>query len=369
VSPLRARIAEAIRETGPLTVAQYMTMALLDPEHGAYGARDPIGAGGDFTTAPEISQMFGEILGLWCVHEWTLMGQPAEITLIELGPGRGVLMLDMLRAIQSTAPSLARSVRLLMVEVSAVLQDRQREALSALPDWEDLSHRTAWARSAESLPALGPSIWIANEFLDCLPIRQVVATPQGWRERLVGLDSAGDLVFGLAPGPFGANEDIPAALRKVPEGSVIELCPRARFLATHLASRSREAPLRALFIDYGGLSSSGDSLQALRAHEKISPLADPGASDLTAHVDFEAFGNAARIMGAKVSALTTQGAFLTALGMHARAAALAKRNPENANAIGEALDRLVSPVRMGSLFKAICLSSATLPSPAGFPPA
>jgi NADH dehydrogenase [ubiquinone] 1 alpha subcomplex assembly factor 7 len=342
-----------IAQGGPLTVAQFMTLALHDPLNGYYARRAMLGADGDFVTAPEVSQMFGELVGLWCAHEWTQLGCPAPVQLIELGPGTGALMRDALRAAKS-APAFAAALDVHFVEVSPPLRAKQG-SLSA-----------TWHGRIEDAPD-GAMLMIANEFLDCLPIRQFVRTGDGWRERLVGAGEGEALAFGLAPTPLPGDSLIPAPLRNAPEGSVAEIAPALPAFVAHIAERLHTHRGRALFVDYGEAHTrAGDTLQAVRQHVKVQPLDDPGAADLTAHVDFAALAGLARAEGLSVAGPTAQGDWLRALGIETRAAALVRAHPERAGTIARQLRRLTHADEMGALFQAICLSSPGLPAPAGF---
>jgi len=343
---LRARIAEA----GPITVADFMAECLLHPQWGYYTTRDPLGAEGDFTTAPEISQMFGELVGLALAQAWLDQGAPAPFTLAELGPGRGTLMADILRATK-TVPGFHAALRLHLVEASPTLRKKQRAALAGF----EVTHLD----STDALPE-APLFLVANEFFDALPIRQFIRAGDMWRERLVGLE--GDtLAFGL-----GAPDTPPELARRsdVAEGGLVEICPAAAPIMTAIARRIATHGGAALIVDYGGWRSLGDTLQALKAHTPVNPLTTPGEADLTAHVDFEALARAAPELAA--SRLTPQGVFLERLGITPRAEALAQRLS------GPALDahiaahrRLTHPKEMGTLFKALALVPRGAPMLAG----
>lgn len=342
-----------------MPVALFMQACLFDPQHGYY-ARGA-GLGRDFTTAPEISQMFGELLGLWCAHAWDALGRPDPVHWIELGPGRGVLLSDAWRGAQA-APAFRDAARLTLIEASMPLQAVQREQLAAA------GARPAFATRLEDAPE-GPLLLLANEFLDCLPIRQFVRAEDGWRERLVGLNETGELVFGLSPTPLREEAMIPPALREAPPGAVAEVRPSAESLLAQLAQRLHAHAGRALFIDYGPAASEpGDTLQALLQGRKQHPLAAPGEADLTARVDFAALAEAGRALGMAVAGPVAQGAFLHALGLLTRAGRLAAANPERVAEIAQAVARLAAPDAMGALFQAICFSSPGLPPPAGFAP-
>jgi SAM-dependent MidA family methyltransferase len=355
MSALKAELIRLIREEGPLGISRYMALCLGHPRHGYYMTRDPFGAQGDFTTAPEISQMFGELLGLWAGAVWQMMGKPKSLRLVELGPGRGTLMADMLRAAR-IVPGFREALSIHLVEISPVLRQAQHQTLAgaAAPSWHD-GIETALD---------GPVIIIANEFLDALPLDQFVRTGDGWRERLVGLDARDELAFGLA--------GVPEATLTVaaPEGSVIEQ-PAAALdvmaaISRHLASQGGAA----LFIDYGSARSGfGDTLQAVRRQRHVEVLAEPGEADLTVHVDFARMAQAARHSGASIHGPATQREFLLALGLAERAQALcAKARPEQAAAIRSAFARLTATgaTGMGELFKVLALSQPGLPPLPGF---
>jgi len=356
VSALEALLAQRIRDAGPLGIDEYMATALTHPEHGYYATRDPLGAAGDFVTAPEVSQMFGELVGAWCIDNWARMGRPDPVILAELGPGRGTLMADLLRAAR-VAPDFRRALRLHLVETSRALRAAQARRLAdAAPRWHD---------NLDTLPQ-GPLLLVANEFLDALPIRQLVRKADGWHERRVTLDSDGALAFTLAAAPDPGTA-IPRALSNAAPGSVGEIRPAAAALAASVGARLSRQGGVALFIDYGHAASAcGDTLQAVKNHRRHDVLADPGTADLTAHVDFATFAAAATAAGARAWGPVTQGAFLVALGLATRAAALKERaTPAQAAAIDAACRRLIDPEEMGSVFKVLALAHPSLPAPAG----
>ncbi len=345
---LRQKLIEHIRETGPMTVADFMAAALYDPKDGYYASRPAIGGdGADFLTAPETSQMFGELIGLWCAHEWDVLGKPA-FNLIELGPGRGVLMEDMLRATQRIE-GFHDAANVVFIEMSAQLHDEQRKRVP----------NADWAQRLEDAPS-GPSLIVANEFLDCFVIRQFVRDDEGFREKLVGVSESGALTFGLsAVLPSGEDESQPGVVR--------EIAPALEALIYEIERRFHAAPGRALFIDYGYVASEGaDTLQALQRHKKVDPLEAPGGADLTEHVDFARVGRLARDANLAIAGPIAQAQFLRALGIDYRADALSKANPGHAPRLGRELRRLTHADEMGALFKVICLSSPNLLPPAGF---
>jgi len=342
VNALGSRLADQIRRDGPLRLDRFIAAALSDPGHGYYATRDPFGAAGDFVTAPEISQMFGELIGAWCADTRAKLGSSGRMILAELGAGRGTLMSDALRAV----PGLG-DAELHLVETSSALRAIQRETLAR--------HAPHWHDSAADLPP-GPLLLIANEFLDALPIRQFERTEQGWRERFVGLGDSG-FTFTLAP----TGEIFPDA----PLGAIREICPAARDLAAWLAARLARDGGAALFIDYGYAGGFGDTLQSLRAHRRHDVLEAPGEADITAHVDFAAFAGAAR--GLRIFGPVEQGAFLHRLGIAERAERLAQdASPDQARAVAAAYRRLTDPAAMGSLFKVLALAHPWSPPLAGF---
>jgi NADH dehydrogenase [ubiquinone] 1 alpha subcomplex assembly factor 7 len=349
MTALAGLLAARIRATGPITLADYMAEALMHPAHGYYATRDPFGAAGDFTTAPEISQMFGELIGLCLAQAWRDQGAPARIVLAELGPGRGTLMADALRATAGVAGFHA-ALRLHLVEASAALRAAQGRLLP----------QAVWAAGVEHLPE-GPLFLIANEFLDALPVRQFVRAGALWRERMVGL-SEGRLAFGLAPpAPVAA---LAHRLADTAEGDVVEICPALPAIIGEIGRRIAAQGGAALIIDYGGWRSRGDTLQALSRHRAADPLAAPGEADLTGHVDFEAVARAAA--PAQVTAMTPQGAFLCALGIGLRAEALARGLSGAArDSHLAALHRLTDPGQMGHLFKVMGLYPDGAPPPPG----
>lgn len=352
-------IARRIRATGPITIAEFMTEALQHPRYGYYVTRDPLGSAGDFITAPEVSQVFGELIGLWCADCWQRMGRPEPVLLVELGPGRGTLMADALRAVKA-APEFRRALRLHLVETSAVLRARQAEALAAAaPTWHD---------SIDTVPA-GPFLLVANEFLDALPIRQFERRVSGWHERRVGVAADGSaLAFQLDPAPSASAVLIPERYAGAPVGSLVEVCPAALTLAAHLAQRLNATGGAALLIDYGSSESTGGAtLQGVRRHGHHPVLEEPGDADLTAHVDFAAFAGAARSAGANVHGPVTQRDFLRALGVDARQRRLLESaSAAQREAIGAGVTRLIDPAQMGVHFKVLALASRDLSVPAGF---
>ena len=343
---LRERLAAEIAQTGPLTVAQYMTACLHDPLDGYYATHPALGAAGDFLTAPLVSQMFGELIGIWAASCWRLMGEPERFRLVEMGPGDGTLMSDILRAGRAM-PGFLEAADIWLVETSAPLAARQRERLG-----DGLN----WTTSLDGVPQGEPLILIANELLDCLPARQFVRTAAGWAEQVVGLDTGGHLAFGLVPAAV--------ALPDARDGAVLEQSAMQEALGAALGARLAADGGAALLIDYGhDHLGFGDTLQALKRHQKVDPLACPGEADLTVHADFPAVMAAAEQAGA-AAAILTQARFLARMGIGERAEALVRARPDQAAKIGRQLHRLVAGDQMGDLFKACCLHSPEWTPPA-----
>jgi NADH dehydrogenase [ubiquinone] 1 alpha subcomplex assembly factor 7 len=361
VSPLEAEIRRRIAAAGPMPVAEYMTLCLTDAEHGYYTTRNPFGARGDFITAPEVSQMFGEMIGLWMAAVWKQMGAPEKLHVIELGPGRGTMMSDGLRAAR-VMPGFREAVALHLVEISPALMAQQKRTLG------DLLIPLNWHRALANVPN-GPAIIVANEFFDALPVHQAVKTEQGWHERLIEIDAANQLVFTIAPEALPHFDRLlPPALRNAHAGSIFEW--RADTVAMELGRRLVRDGGAALVIDYGHAESDiGDTLQAVGRHAYADPLSAPGTIDLTAHVDFQALASAVDAMGAKDYGPVTQSQFLRHLGIVTRAASLKAKAVGNAVAnIDPALRRLIndSEAGMGALFKAAAFAHPSVGVPPGF---
>lgn len=356
MNPLAELMKRRIAAEGPMPVSYYMMEALGHPEHGYYTTQTPFGAAGDFITAPEISQMFGELLGLWGVATWQAMGRPRRFNLVELGPGRGSLMADALRAAREQRDFL-RAAKIQLVEMSPRLREQQRRALAG--------HRVSWHEDIGGVER-GPLLLLANEFFDALPIRQFQRTERGWCERMIALDG-GRLALALSPDPVSAGL-LPPALTQADIGTVAEISPARDGVMTWLGERLAEQGGAAVIIDYGhGESAGGDTLQAVRRHAFADVLQDPGQADLTAHVDFAALAAAARAAGANVYGPIGQGEFLENLGISVRAQQLAAGAGEaQAANIASAHARLTEPTQMGTLFKVLAVTAATLPAPAGF---
>jgi len=359
VSGLKEKILRLIRAQGPLPLAQYMQMALLDPEHGYYMKRDPLGR--DFVTAPEVSQMFGELIGLFFAQAWEDRGRPQRFHFVELGPGRGTLMADMLRAGGKVRPDFARAADVTLIEASPALRDVQARALAG--------RRVAWAAALGELAEDAPLFLVANEFFDALPVRQFVTTAGkgheiNWHERMVA-ERDGALVFALAPDPVPkalALQAMPAA----PLGAVFEIQQSGPAIVSDIAVRIVSRGGAALVIDYGHAAGFGDTFQAVKAHAFADPLENPGEADLTVHVDFAALAEAAREEGAQVWGPAAQGEFLDVLGIRLRAERLKRAQPEQAVQIDADIDRLTNPAHMGTLFKVLAFAAPHTPPLPGF---
>lgn len=342
---LPERLARAITLGGPIPVAQYMAAANAH----YYATRDPLGAAGDFVTAPEISQMFGELLGAWAADLWLRAGKP-DVHYVELGPGRGTLAADALRVMAKAG--LEPPVH--FVETSPVLRAAQAGRVRG----------AVWHDDVTSLPDDRPLLVLANEFFDALPIHQMVKASDGWRERRVACQ---DTLFLPVAGKRVPDEVVPPGLRDAPLGSVIESSPASIAIARALAKRLAAQGGAALIVDYGyDGPATGETLQAVKGHAHVNPFDAPGEHDLTAHVDFTALAAIAALAGARVHGPVAQGDFLGALGIAERAAMLARANPAEGPAVAEACRRLTSPAEMGSLFRAMGLASPGWPEPAGF---
>jgi NADH dehydrogenase [ubiquinone] 1 alpha subcomplex assembly factor 7 len=354
-SPLARKLGERIALEGPITAADYMTACLHDPEHGYYATRPRLGADGDFITAPLVSQMFGELVGAWLADCWLQLGRSSSVRLVEIGPGDGTLMSDVLRVL-ARAPGLLAAAELWLVEPSPVLRAVQAERLaSAAPRWVE--------RLAEA-PGGAPLLLVANEVLDCLPARQFLRQGGRWAERRIGLDDAGRLAFGLAPPP--ADFHPAPGLDAVAEGVVVEVSAAQAALGAEIGARVARDGGAALLVDYGrDRPETGDTLQALQRHRRVDPLACPGEADLTIHADFPAVAAAARAAGAQVSPIVEQGAWLRRLGVEQRAAALARARPDLAETLARQHARLTAPDAMGALFKVLAIHGEDL-DPPGF---
>jgi len=359
-SPLESEIRRLIAAAGPMPIADYMRLCMTHPQYGYYVTHDPIGAAGDFITAPEISQMFGELIGLWMVAVWQQMGAPENLRIVELGPGRGTLMIDALRAARVAKDFCAAAV-LHLVEISPRLQEVQRRRL------EGFDLPMLWHATLADVP-VGPVIIVANEFIDALPVHQAVKQTDGWHERVVEIAADGNLAFGTAREPLPHfDATLPRGLRQAPVGSMYEW--RADTLALEIGRRVRDDGA-ALIIDYGhAWHGLGETLQAVAGHSFADPLASPGQADLTAHVDFGALALSAEIIGARIHGPVAQRDFLRRLGIDKRAATLkARATPEQVAAIDSALARLTASGAqgMGELFRVLAIADPKLGALPGF---
>ena len=358
-TPLAARLKQRIARDGPISVHDYMQACLADGRAGYYTTRQPIGRDGDFVTAPEISQVFGELLGVWAAAVWQAMGEPA-VVFAELGPGRGTLMADALRVF-GRVPGLLENITIALVETSPVLRETQANTLRSSPALPQ------WCESIEDLPQ-GPLILIANEFIDALPVRQFVREANTWHERCVALSDKGGFIF-CAGAPV-EPEAVPQSLNAMTmaEGEIVETRPAISSLLAGLAARAKDAPIAALFVDYGHAESGvGDTLQAVRHHRFADPFAAPGEADLTAHVDFAALKETARELGLSTYGPMPQGEFLLKLGLEARCERLLQNaTPTQKAAIMSGAARLADPRQMGVLFKMLALQSTGLAPPPPF---
>jgi NADH dehydrogenase [ubiquinone] 1 alpha subcomplex assembly factor 7 len=357
---LSVRLKERIARNGHLSVADYMEACLSDKDAGYYPSRQPIGREGDFITAPEVSQIFGELLGLWAVAAWQSMGEPRPVVVAELGPGRGTLLADASRAWRSV-PDFLASVTVALVETSPVLRESQHAALHGAP------LPILWCDTLQEVPP-GPLVVLANEFVDALPVRQLVWRDGVWRERCVGIGQSGDFAFCEGRAVMNENLRQAAYALDVPDGSILEIRPGTAQLIAALAARAREAPLAALIVDYGHTETAcGDTLQAVSRHQFADPLEAPGEVDLTAHVDFAALKEGAAAHGLDAYGPMPQGEFLLKLGLEARRDRLcAGAMPEQRQDIASGANRLVDPQAMGVLFKVLALTRPGLAPPPPF---
>ena len=362
LTPLETEIRRRITIAGPMPVMHYMTLCLTHDSHGYYVSGDPFGAAGDFTTAPEISQMFGELIGLWAGSVWRQMGSPAQVLLVELGPGRGSMMQDALRAAH-VMPEFRSALAVHFVEVSPLLEQRQREFLGGL------GVPFTWHKSLDEVPE-GPMIILANEFFDSLPVHQAVMCADGWHERVIKIDENQKLRFSIARDPIPLFEQLLPRGMRAQIGEIFEW--RADQTALELGRRVRHSEGAALVIDYGhAKSATGDTLQAVGKHQYADPLVAPGLVDMTAHVDFQALAEAAESMGARAYGPIDQGEFLRRLGIESRAVALkGTAPPSKVVEIERALTRLSGSGGrgMGQLFKAMAFGHPKLGPLPGFEP-
>jgi SAM-dependent MidA family methyltransferase len=345
---LKTRIVDLIEALGPLPVNEYMALCLFDPADGYYTTREPFGAAGDFITAPEISQMFGELVAVWLYQAWLASGRPLPVTIAEIGPGRGTLMKDMLRTLSRLDPDLANGATFAMIETSPRLTEVQQQTLGVTP------FAVRWHETIEALPRQ-PLFIVGNELFDAVPVRQFVRAGAGWRERMVGLDDADDLCFFAGAGSVDSTL-LPAAATEAPQGAIVEVAPARTALMAAIAERISKDGGAGLFLDYGHLQPGiGDTLQALRAHNHEDVLANPGEADLTTHVDFAALAAIVRAHGLDAH-LSTQGDFLLGMGILERAGRLgADADRAARDKIADDVERLAGPQAMGDLFKVLAV--------------
>ncbi|WP_421916666.1 class I SAM-dependent methyltransferase [Mesorhizobium sp.] len=345
---LKSRIVELIEATGPMPVNEYMALCLFDPRDGYYTTREPFGAAGDFITAPEISQMFGELIAVWLYQAWAATGRPMPVTIAEIGPGRGTLMKDMLRTLARLHPALAGGASFAMIETSPRLAQVQKQTLSAT------AASIGWHETIDTLPRQ-PLLIVGNELFDAVPVRQFIRAGAGWRERMVGLDDDDNLRFFAGAGSVDQSL-LPDDATDAPQGAIVEIAPARTALMAAMAERISRHGGAGLFLDYGHLRPGvGDTLQALRQHHHEDVLANPGEADLTSHVDFAALASTARAHGLGAH-LSTQGDFLLGMGLLERAGRLGASADEAARqTISAAVERLAGPQAMGELFKVLAV--------------
>ena len=358
-TPLQEKLIAEITDDGPISVEKFMNRCLGDPLNGYYMGKDPFGRGGDFITAPEISQMFGEAIGVWLATAWQMMGSPKKVNLVELGPGRGTLMADMLRA-ANVLPEFSEAIEVHMVDMSPALRKIQGETLKGVP--VDVH----WHQRFEQVPA-GPCLLVANEFFDALAVRQIVRADDGWHERMVGLDEAGELSLMLADKTL-ANAQVPGWAKDAEVGAIAEISPQRQAVAELIGSHIAKHGGAGLIIDYGhALSFAGDTFQAVYRHKFVDVLHRPGQSDLTSHVDFQELAQGFEEGGAVVHNPRTQQAFLIAMGLREREAVLKKKAPARTRImLSKQANRLVSDKEMGHLFKVIAVTDVSLGTPHPF---
>ncbi|MGE0212300.1 MAG: class I SAM-dependent methyltransferase [Parvibaculaceae bacterium] len=356
---LETEIKRLIRADGPMPVERYMALCLTHPEHGYYTGRDPFGARGDFITAPEVSQVFGELIGVWCVTEWEIMGKPQPFSLVEFGPGRGTLMSDILRATR-TAADFQAALAVHLLEASPVLADVQKRTLGGI------GPKVSWHRRIEDLPS-GPCLILANEFFDALPVRQLVRAADGWHERRVGLDTKDTLAF-VADNTIVPKDQVPGWADDAALKTVIEIAPERENVASELGRRIAAGPGVALIVDYGHRQpAAGETLQAVRRHNHVHALEEPGLADLSSHVDFSSIAMALKQGGAIVHGPMDQGDFLTRMFIEERTEALKSRAAlDERRQIDAAVRRLVASDQMGSLFKVLAACPPEQPVPYPF---
>jgi SAM-dependent MidA family methyltransferase len=360
VNTLKRRIVDLIEALGPIPVSEYMALCLFDQRHGYYMTRDPLGRDGDFTTAPEVSQMFGELVGAWLIEMWRRAGRPEKPIFSEIGPGRGTLAKDLARTFDRLEPGLRDRSNFILIETSPKLAWAQATTIKGT------GGTVEWAATVDELPRDRPLFIVGNELFDAVPARQFVKTASGWRERCVGLDDEDELQFIAAPGSINPAL-LPPDAEAAPEGAIFEVAPAREALMQKIAERIAKDGGSGLFIDYGHLAPGiGDTFQAMREHAFVDTLEAPGEADLTTHVDFAALAAVAHAAGLRTR-LATQGEFLLALGLLERAGQLgANRDAAGQEKLRQDVERLAGPEQMGELFKVIAIGPAGVQFP-GFP--
>lgn len=356
MTQLKRRIAELIATVGPIPTSEYMALCLFDPEAGYYTTREPFGTGGDFITAPEVSQMFGELVAVWIYETWRAVGSPMPVTLAEIGPGRGTLTKDMLRTLNRLDPAFAAGASIALIETSPRLREAQKDTLA------DMAIGIEWHDSATSLPDQ-PLLIVGNELFDAVPIRQFVRTSDGWRERMVGLDANGELAFFAGAASLDPSL-LPLDAETAADGAIVEIAPARSALMQTIADQIAMHGGTGLFFDYGHLQPGvGDTLQALRSHEYEGVLESPGEADLTSHVDFAALAASARAAGLRAD-FTTQSSFLLGMGLLERAGRLgAEADETTRERLSGEVERLASPQAMGELFKVLAVAHEDIALP------
>ncbi|MCD6035867.1 MAG: class SAM-dependent methyltransferase [Rickettsiales bacterium] len=366
MTPLAKHLVTLIREQGPMNIAQFMAEALGHPQYGYYMAREPFGAEGDFTTAPEISQMFGELIGIWCAHHWQAIGAPRNTIVVELGPGRGTLMKDFLRGTKSVY-GFHDAITIHLVESSPRLREIQAQTLK-----ESYGVEVCWHEHVATLPSQ-TMLLVANEFFDALPVHQYVKTPQGWREKHISITRDGAaLQFMLSPNSSPFTLALDEQYTQAPDGAVFEYSPLSTTIMGEMASRIAKEGGMGLIIDYGYTRTRrtpewNETLQAVQKHQFHPILQDIGNADITAHVDFSALVQEAERQGVHCYGPVGQGHLFNHLGIEMRAKALLNHaTPKQQEAIVSAVERLVTEQHMGILFKALAITHPLMDRPAGF---
>ena len=349
---LKARIIRHINSAGPMPLAEFMMWCLADPQDGYYHANSIFGSKGDFITAPEVSQMFGELIGIWLIKTWQTLGKPRQLSLVELGPGRGTLMSDILKT-STLSPEFNAALQVHMIEISKELKNQQSDKLAP-------HQNVGWHERFDQAPDHMPTIVIANEFLDALPFRQYVKSADKWRERAITVYEDNQLGWGLT-NAFLEENALPGDHLEEPDGSVYEIAPTREALIDEVSSHIAKSGGAALFIDYGHINPGfGDTFQAIKAHQYTDPLREPGNADLTSHVDFSAFPKIVAANNCHAFDVKTQGEFLLEMGLLERAGALGqKADKKTRERLTRETERLALPDEMGNLFKVFAFSSSS----------